>query len=81
MTPTEELSTETGLSAAAILDKIFTSINNLYIQPEEFDPSSSSNHNIVVYEPCTSFRFNYGTTIDIDIRLSNPKSKNKFSNA
>ena len=54
---------------AAILEIIFTNINNLYNPPKKF-----SDHNIVVYEPVTSFTFNAGTTIDIDIRLSNPKA-------
>ena len=44
-----------------------------------FAPSSFFHHNIVVYEPSTSFRFNAGITIDIDIRLSNQKAKNNFS--
>ena len=33
------------------------------------------------FEPANPFRFNAGTTIVFDIRLSNPKAKDNFSSA
>ena len=63
---------------AAILNKTFTNINSLYDPLKAFAPGSFSDHNIVVYEPSTSFRFIAFTTIDIDIRFSGPKAKMNF---
>ena len=45
---------------SAILDKIFTNIYNLYNPPNVLPPSSFSDHNVVVYEPAKSFRYNAG---------------------
>ena len=64
----------------AILDKILPTLTTCTIRQKSL-PSSFSDHDILVYEPVTSFRFNAGATIDIDIHLSNPKAKGNFSNA
>ena len=60
---------------SAILVKIFTNIHRLYNPPKVLPPSIFSDHNIVVYEPAKSFRYNAGKSININTRLSGPKAK------
>ena len=66
---------------SAILDKILTNIHSLYNPPKVLPPSSFSDHNVVVYEPAKSYRYNAGKSININTRLSGPKAKEKFSTA
>ena len=63
---------------STILDKIFTNIHSLYNPPKVLPPSSFSDHNVVVYEPAKSYRYNAGKSININTRLSGPKAKKNF---
>ena len=66
---------------SVILDEIFTNIHSLYNPPKVLPPSSFSDHNVVLYEPAKSYRYNAGKLININTRLSGPKAKEKFSTA
>ena len=63
---------------SAILDKNFTNIHSLYNPPKVLPPSSLSDHNVVVYKPAKSFRYNAGKSINISTRISGPKRKKIF---
>ena len=62
---------------SAILDKFFTNIHSLYNPPKVLPPSSSFDHNVVVYEPAKSYRYNAGKLINIT-PVSVAKSERKI---
>ena len=64
----------------AILDKIFTNMGNLYDKPIVLAPSSFSDHNVVLFEPAPSLKFDAGKTVSINIRVSSQRARDNLSN-
>ena len=65
----------------AILDKIFTNMGNLYDKPIVLAPSSFSDHNVVIFEPAPSVKFDAGKIVTKSIRVSSQRARDNLSDS
>ena len=50
-------------------------MGNLYDKPIILAPSSFSDHNVVLFEPAPSLKFDAGKTVSINIRVSSERAR------
>ena len=64
--------------ARAVLDKIFTNFSTLYCEPVVLAPTSHSDHNTVLFEPASSFKFEKGKMVSFVTKDSKDSLRTPF---
>ena len=67
--------------ARAVLDKIFTNMSTLYCEPVVLTPTSHSDHNTVLFEPASSFKFEKGKMVSFVTRANSLRDKDSLSHS
>ena len=65
----------------AVLDKIFTNMSTLYCEPVILAPTSHSDHNTVLFEPASSFKFEKGKMVSLVMRANSLCDKDFLSHS
>ena len=65
----------------AVLDKIFTNMSTLYCEPVVLAPTSHSDHNTVLFEPASSFKFEKGKMVSLVTRANSLRDEDSLSHS